>query len=96
MKRLADISMEEPPPGSPILLSVEETAAYLQMSVSWVYQTLRKYCPARKIGRKVKYLKEDLDQYIEESATLWSDLRVNKSLVAIEAENGKTVPHKKR
>jgi excisionase family DNA binding protein len=76
-------------------LSVKETASYLQMSESWVYQTLRKFCPGRKFGRKVKFLKEDLDRFIEEKADLWSDLRVNRSLVAIEAEHGKTVPHKK-
>lgn len=78
------------------LLSVEETAAYLHMSPSWVYQTLRKFCPARKIGWKVKYLKEDLDRYIEQSATLWTDLHTNKSLVAIKVDNGKTLPHKKQ
>jgi predicted DNA-binding transcriptional regulator AlpA len=87
---------EEDSQRSPTLLSVEETAAYLHMSVSWVYQTLRRFCPARKIGRKVKYLKNDLDRYIEQSATLWSDLRVNKSLVAIEAEYGKAIRRKKR
>lgn len=77
-------------------LSVKETAAYLDMSESWVYQTLRKFCPARKFGRKVKYLKEDLDRYIEQSATLWTDLHTNKSLVAIKVDNGKTLPHKKQ
>jgi excisionase family DNA binding protein len=81
---------------SATLLSVKEAAAYLHMSPSWVYQTLRKFCPARKIGRKVKYLKEDLDRYIEQSATLWTDLQINKSLVAIEARDGKTLPHKKQ
>ena len=83
-------------PPSP-LLSVEETAAYLHMSVSWVYQTLRKFCPGRKVGvRKVKFRKEDLDRFIEQGIDLWSDLQVNKSLVAIEARHGKTVPNKKR
>ena len=77
------------------LLSVKEAAAYLHMSPSWVYQTLRKFCLARKFGRKVKYLKEDLDRYIEQSATLWTDLHTNKSLVAIKVDNGKTLPHKK-
>ena len=79
------------------LLSVKETAAYLHMSVSWVYQTLRKFCPGRKFGtRKLIFLKEDLDRFIEERVDLWSDLRVNRSLVAIEAEHGKTVSHKKQ
>lgn len=81
-------------PSSP--LSVKETAAYLQMSESWVYQTLRKFCPGRKFGWKVKFLKEDLDRFIEERADLWSDLRVNRSLVAIEAEHGKAVQNNKR
>jgi excisionase family DNA binding protein len=96
MKNRTDIQDEENPRRTPILFSVKEAAAYLQMSPSWVYQTLRKFCPARKIGRKVKYLKEDLDRYLEQSADLWSDLRVNKSLVAIGARDGKTVSHKKR
>ena len=77
------------------LLSVKEAAAYLQMSVSWVNQTLRKFCPARKIGGRVKYLKDDLDRFIERSATFQMATHVNKSLIAIEARNGKALPHKK-
>jgi len=77
------------------LLSVEETAAYLEMSPSWVYQNLRKYCPARKIGGRVKYLKDDLDRFIERSATFQMATHVNRSLVAIEARDGKTFFHKK-
>jgi len=65
------------------------------MSVSWVYQTLRKYCPARKIGRKVKYLKEDLDRFIERSATFQIEDHMNRSLVAIEVGDGKALLHKK-
>jgi len=63
------------------LLSVEEAAAYLHMSVSWVNQTPRKFCPARKIGGRVKYLKDDLDRYIERSATFHRATHVNKSLI---------------
>jgi len=77
------------------LLSVKEAAAYLQMSVSWVNQTLKKLCPARKIGGRVKYLKDDLDRLIERSATFQMATHVNKSLIAIEARNGKALPHKK-
>jgi excisionase family DNA binding protein len=78
----------------PQLLSVEEAAAYLRMSVSWVNQTLRKFCPARKIGRRVRYLKDDLDRFIERSVTFQTETHMNKSLVAIEARDGKTLPHK--
>jgi predicted DNA-binding transcriptional regulator AlpA len=76
------------------LLTVKEAAAYLQMSVSWVNQTLRKFCPARKIGGRVKYLKDDLDRFIERSATFHLATHVNKSLIGIEARDGKTLPHK--
>lgn len=76
------------------LMSVEEAAAYLQMSPSWVYQTLRKFCPARKIGGRVKYLKDDLDRFIERSATFHLETHVNKSLIGIEARDGKALPHK--
>lgn len=76
------------------LLSVKETAAYLHMSESWVNQTLRKHCPARKIGGRVKYLKDDLDRFIERSATFNLATHVNKSLIGIEARDGKTLPHK--
>jgi predicted DNA-binding transcriptional regulator AlpA len=76
------------------LLSVKEAAAYLHMSVSWVNQTLRKLCPARKIGGRVKYLKDDLDRYIERSATFQVATHMNKSLVPIEVRHGKTLPHK--
>jgi len=86
--------MADPKISSPSLLSVEEAAAYLHMSVSWVNQTLRKFCPARKIGRRVRYLKEDLDLYIERSATFYTATHVNRSLVAIEVRDGKTLPHK--
>lgn len=78
----------------PQLLSVEEAAAYLRMSVSWVNQTLRKFCPARKIGGRVRYLKDDLDRFIERSATFQIATHMNRSLVAIEVRNGKTIPHK--
>jgi hypothetical protein len=76
------------------LLSVEETAAYLHMSVSWVNQTLKKLCPARKIGGRVKYLKDDLDRFIERSATFHLETHMSKSLIAIEARDGKTLPNK--
>ena len=73
------------------LLNVKEAAAYLQMSVSWVNQTLRKLCPARKIGGRVKYLKDDLDRFIERSATFQVATHMNKSLVAIEVKDVKTI-----
>ena len=63
------------------LLNKKEAAAYLHMSVSWVNQTLNKHCPARKIGGRVKYLKDDLDRYIERSATFHLATHVNKSIV---------------
>ena len=78
------------------LLSVEETAAYLGMSKRWVYQTLKKLCPARKIGGALKFLRDDLDLFIEKSATFHMETHVNRSMVAIEARDGKTVPHKKQ
>ena len=77
------------------LLSVEEAAAYLHMSVSWVNQTLRKFCPARKIGGRVKYLKDDLDRFIERSATFHLATHVNKSLIGIEVRDGKALPRNK-
>jgi excisionase family DNA binding protein len=78
------------------LLSVEETALYLGMSKRWVYQNLKTLCPARKIGRKLKFLKDDLDRFIERCATFHIDTHVNKSLVAIEDKDGKALPHKKQ
>jgi predicted DNA-binding transcriptional regulator AlpA len=76
------------------LFNVKEAAAYLRMSESWVNQTLRKFCPARKIGGRVKYLKDDLDRYIERSVTFQTETHMNKSLVAIEVRRGKTLPNK--
>jgi len=76
------------------LLTKTEAAAYLHMSVSWVNQTLNKLCPARKIGGRGKYLKDDLDRFIERSATFYLETHANRSLVAIEVGNGKTLPHK--
>lgn len=77
------------------LLTKKEAAAYLHMSVSWVNQTLNKLCPARKIGGRVKYLKDDLDRFIERSATFQMETHMNRSLVAIEARDGKTLSGKK-
>ena len=74
---------------------MEETASYLGMSKRWVYQTLKKLCPARKIGGALKFLKDDLDRFIERSATFQMATHVNKSLIAIGARNGKALPHKK-
>ena len=76
------------------LLSKKEAAAYLHMSVSWVNQTLNKLCPARKIGGWVKYLKDDLDRFIERSVTFQTETHMNKSLVEIEGRHGKALPHK--
>ena len=87
--------MDKPQDNISPLLSVPETASYLRMSRSWVYQTLRRFCPARKIGGKVKYLKEDLDRFIAHSATFQVATHENRSLVAIEAWDGKTLLHTK-
>jgi len=78
------------------LLTVKETAAYLHMSESWVNQTLKTLCPARKIGGRVKYLKDDLDRFIERSVTFQTETHMHKSLAAIEARDGKTLPYKKQ
>jgi len=86
--------MVDPKIPGPSLLSVKEAAAYLRMSVSWVNQTLRKICPARKIGGRVMYLIDDLDRLIERSATFQVATHMNKSLVPIEVRDGKTIPHK--
>ena len=84
--------MNETTPYHSPLLSVEETASYLGMSERWVYQTLRKLCPARKIGRNLKFLKDDLDRFIERCATFHIETHMNKSLVSIEDKDGKTLP----
>lgn len=80
---------------TPVLLSVKETASYLKMSVSWVNQTLKTLCPARKLGGRVMYLQDDLDHFIERSATFQIATHMNKTLVAIEVGDGKTLPYKK-
>lgn len=77
------------------LLSVGEAAAYLRMSVSWVNQTLKKLCPARKYGGRVWYRKDDLDRFIERSVVFQIAPHMQKSLVPIEGRHGKTVPHQK-
>jgi excisionase family DNA binding protein len=93
MKAASEQSEGHPQRTSP-LLSVKEAAAYLRVSVSWVNQTLKKLCPARKIGRNVRYLKDDLDRLIERSATFQVETHMNRSLIAIEVRDGKTLPHK--
>ena len=56
------------PQASSPLLSVEAAAEYLGMSVNWCYRTLKRFVPHVKIGGAVKYRKDDLDAYIEQSA----------------------------
>jgi excisionase family DNA binding protein len=87
--------MGEPKINISPLLSVEETALYLGMSKRWVYQTLKKLIPGRKIGHTLKFLKDDLDRFIEKSATFQMAPHMNRSLVAIEARDGKTLLRKK-
>lgn len=77
------------------LLTKKEAAAYLHMSVSWVNQSLNKLCPARKIGGRVMYLIDDLDRFIERSATFQTATHMQKSLVPIEGRHGKTVSNQK-
>lgn len=50
------------------LLSVEEAAGYLGMSVQWCYRALKRFVPHVKIGGALKFRKDDLDAHIERSA----------------------------
>jgi excisionase family DNA binding protein len=50
------------------LLSVEEAAEYLGMSVQWCYRNLKRHIAYRKLGGALKFHKNDLDEYIEKSA----------------------------
>jgi predicted DNA-binding transcriptional regulator AlpA len=77
------------------LLSLEETASYLGMSKSWCYQHLKKYCPYEKIGGALKYLKEDLDRFIESQRCMPLDARDVRSFVGLGEDNGKTILQKK-
>lgn len=48
------------------LLNIEEAARYLGMPVSRIrYETFIKRIPFIKIGRSVRYIKEQLDAWIE-------------------------------
>ncbi len=48
------------------LLSVEETAQYLGIKKSTVYQmSMRRAIPVVKVGRLVRFRKADLDAFIE-------------------------------
>ncbi len=49
------------------LLSVEETAFYLGLKKSSVYQmTMKKSIPIVRIGRLVRFSKTDLDEFIHQ------------------------------
>ncbi len=87
--------MSEPRTTVSPLLSVEEAAVYLGMSKRWVYQSLKKFCPGRKIGGALKFLKGDLDRFIEQSASFDFSPQTVKSVVAIESGHGKTFLHNK-
>jgi len=50
------------------LLTVEEAAEYLGMSVSWCNKNLKRLIPYRKLVGALRFHKDDLDKYIERSA----------------------------
>ena len=47
-------------------MSAKEAAAYLGMSVRWVWHS---DIPRVRLGRRVKFLKADLDAYLEARKT---------------------------
>ena len=49
------------------LLSVEEAAEYLGMSVNWCYRNLKRHMPYEKIGGALKFHIDDLNEYIKRS-----------------------------
>jgi excisionase family DNA binding protein len=49
------------------LLSVEEAAEYLGMSVPWCYRNLKRHMPYEKIGGALKFHIDDLNEFIERS-----------------------------
>lgn len=52
------------------LLTVEETAQYLRVPVSWVYErTRRRAMPMRKLGRHVRIPRQELLAWIDRHGT---------------------------
>ena len=49
------------------LLSVEEAAEYLGMSVQWCYRNLKRHIPYKKFGGALKFHKDDVDEFIVRS-----------------------------
>jgi excisionase family DNA binding protein len=49
------------------LLSVEEAAEYLGMSVQWCYRNLKRLIPYRKLGGALKFHIDDLNELIGRS-----------------------------
>lgn len=50
----------------PFALNAKEAAAYIQMSVSWLWQS---DIPRVRLGSRVKWLREDLEAYLRSRRT---------------------------
>ena len=55
-----------PPSPSPFQFSVEDAAAYVGMSASWLWAS---DIPRVRLGRSVKWLREDLEAYLRSHRT---------------------------
>jgi excisionase family DNA binding protein len=66
MKAATDKSVEHAQRTSP-LLSVEEAADYLGMSVQWCYRNLKRHIAYRKLGGALKFHIDDLNEFIKRS-----------------------------
>lgn len=58
--------MTDQRPITPIALDVKDAASYIGMSVSWLEHS---DVPRVRLGRRVKYLVEDLDRYLKQHRT---------------------------
>jgi predicted DNA-binding transcriptional regulator AlpA len=52
------------------LLDVDEAAARLGMSASYLYRNHRRFSFSRRVGRSLRFSSEGIDSYIQESGVL--------------------------
>jgi excisionase family DNA binding protein len=49
------------------VMTVDEVAAYIRMSKSFIYQNLDKF-PHRRVGESIRFYKPTIDQWLAQSA----------------------------
>lgn len=79
-------AMDHPKKDTPDIMTVKQLVDYIGMSESWIYQHI-KDLPHERRGRKILFIKSEIDQWREEQRTAKEE-RHNKVVVVSPARLG--------